>query len=111
MVLQHQLLGIQMKVHLLVHPVGHWIAVQMMLEPVRSYVSGTISGTIPCRVSSMRPRSSNLPQVDLPSVGLVFARQVVLQIAYQVLEHDHVRAPSAHDVASVSTRHAQILHQ
>jgi hypothetical protein len=31
------------------HPVGHRMPVQVMLEPVRSYVSGTISGTIPCR--------------------------------------------------------------
>jgi hypothetical protein len=46
---QHQLLGIRVQVHLLVHPLGHWIAVQVMLEPVRSYVSGTISGTIPWR--------------------------------------------------------------
>ena len=38
-----------MQIHLLVYPLGHWIAVQMMLEPVRSYVSGTISGTSPCR--------------------------------------------------------------
>jgi len=33
----------------------------VVLEPVRSYVSGTVSGTNPCRVSSMRPSSSNLP--------------------------------------------------
>jgi hypothetical protein len=42
---QHQLLGIGMEVHLLVHPVGHRVAVQVMLELVRSYVSGTK----PCR--------------------------------------------------------------
>jgi hypothetical protein len=46
---QHQLLGIRMQIHLLVHPLGNRIAVQVMLEPVRSYVSGTISGTSPCR--------------------------------------------------------------
>ena len=46
---QHQLLGIRMQVHLLVHPVGNRMPVEMMLEPVRSYVSGTISGTVPCR--------------------------------------------------------------
>jgi hypothetical protein len=46
-----------MQVHLLVypryarhrHPVGNRIPVQMMLEPVRSYVRGTIGGTNPCR--------------------------------------------------------------
>jgi hypothetical protein len=31
------------------HPGGHRVAVQVVLEPVRSYVSGTISGTIPWR--------------------------------------------------------------
>ena len=46
---QHQLLGIRMQVDLLVHPLRHRIAVEVVLEPVRSYVSGTISGTIPCR--------------------------------------------------------------
>jgi hypothetical protein len=49
MIPQHQLLGIRMQVDLLVHPVGHRMPVQMMLEPVRSYVSGTISGTNPWR--------------------------------------------------------------
>jgi hypothetical protein len=44
MIPQHQHLGVAMQIHLLVHPVGHWIAIQVMLEPVRSYVSGTISG-------------------------------------------------------------------
>jgi hypothetical protein len=37
-----------MEVDLLVYPVGHSAAVQVMLEPVRSYVSGTISSS-PCR--------------------------------------------------------------
>jgi hypothetical protein len=54
---QHQLFGIRMEVHLLVHPrcarhrrpLGHRIAVQVMLQPVRSYVSGTISGSSLCR--------------------------------------------------------------
>ena len=32
MVLQHQLLGIRMQVHLLVHPVGHRIAAQVVLQ-------------------------------------------------------------------------------
>jgi hypothetical protein len=39
MVLQHQLLGIGMQIHLLVHPVGHWIAVQgraLRARPSRS---------------------------------------------------------------------------
>jgi hypothetical protein len=43
----------------------------------------------------MRPRSSNLPQV-----GLVFARQVILEKAHQVLEYVHVLAPAAHDAKS-----------
>jgi len=77
--------------------------VQMMLEPVRSYVSGTISGSSPCRVSSMRPRSSNLPKVHLPPVGVVFAGEVILQVAHQVLQHIHVFAPRAH--------HTQPLHE
>ena len=42
---QHQLLGARVEVDLLVHPVGHRMPVQVMLEPVRSYVSGTISGS------------------------------------------------------------------
>jgi hypothetical protein len=54
---QHRLLGVWMKVNLLVYPrcarhrqpVRHRIAIQVVLEPVRSYVSGTISGTSPCR--------------------------------------------------------------
>jgi hypothetical protein len=54
---QHRLLGIWMKLNLLVYPrcarrrqpVRHRIAIQAVLEPVRSYVSGTISGTSPCR--------------------------------------------------------------
>jgi len=45
----HEFLGIRMEVHLLVHPVGHWAAVQVVLEPVRSYAGHTISGTSPCR--------------------------------------------------------------
>jgi hypothetical protein len=36
-----------MQVDLLVYPVGNRIAVQAMLEPVRSYVSVTIGGTSP----------------------------------------------------------------
>ena len=47
MIPQHELLGVRMEVDLLVHPVRNRMPVQMMLEPVRSYVSGTISGTIP----------------------------------------------------------------
>jgi hypothetical protein len=57
MIAQHQFLRVGMEVHLLVyprcarykHPVGNRIAVQVVLEPVRSYVRGTISGTSPCR--------------------------------------------------------------
>jgi hypothetical protein len=47
MIPQHELLGAGMQIHLLVHPVGHWVAVQVMLEPVRSYVRSTINGSIP----------------------------------------------------------------
>jgi hypothetical protein len=46
---QHRLLGIRMQIHLLVHPLGHRVADQVMLEPVRSYVSGTMSGSSPWR--------------------------------------------------------------
>ena len=46
---QHQLLGIRVQVHLLVHPVGNRMPVEVMLEPVRSYVRGTIGGSSPCR--------------------------------------------------------------
>jgi len=50
MIAQHEILGIWMKVSLLVyprcvghrHPVGHGVAVPVMLEPVRSHVSGKI---------------------------------------------------------------------
>jgi hypothetical protein len=41
-----------MQVDLLVHPVGHSVAAWVMLGPVRSYVSGTISGSKPCWLSS-----------------------------------------------------------
>jgi hypothetical protein len=46
---QHQLLGVGVEIHLLVHPLRHRMPVQMVLEPVRSYVSGTISGSKPWR--------------------------------------------------------------
>jgi hypothetical protein len=62
---QHELLRIRMELHLQVyptlrwappqgtgtgkHPVGRRISVQVMLEPVRSYVRGTIRGTSPWR--------------------------------------------------------------
>jgi hypothetical protein len=54
---QHEFLGIGLQIHLLVyprcarhrHPVGHRMPVQVVLEPVRSYVSGTLSGSSPCR--------------------------------------------------------------
>jgi hypothetical protein len=46
---QHQLLGIRMQVNLVVHPLGHRVPVKLVLEPVRSYVMGTISGSSPCR--------------------------------------------------------------
>jgi hypothetical protein len=46
---QHELLGIRIEIHLLVHPVGYRMPVQVILEPVRSYVRGTISGSRPCR--------------------------------------------------------------
>jgi hypothetical protein len=76
---QHQFLGVWMEIHLSVHSLWHRVAVQVMLEPVRSYVSGTISSTSPCRVSSMRSRSSNLPQA-----GVVLARQVIRQEVHQL---------------------------
>jgi hypothetical protein len=38
-----------MEVRLLVQPLWHRMPIQMMLEPVRSYVSGTMSGTSPCQ--------------------------------------------------------------
>jgi hypothetical protein len=38
-----------MRVDLLVHPVGHRVAAQVMLEPLRGYVTGTISRTNPRR--------------------------------------------------------------
>ena len=47
MIPQHELPRVRMEVDLLMYPVGNRMPVQMMLEPVRSYVSGTISGTIP----------------------------------------------------------------
>jgi hypothetical protein len=42
MIPQHQLLAIRIQIHLLVHPLWHRVAIEMVLEPVRSYVSGTI---------------------------------------------------------------------
>jgi hypothetical protein len=38
MIPQHEFLRIRMEVHLLVHPVGNRVPVQMMLDPVRRYV-------------------------------------------------------------------------
>jgi hypothetical protein len=35
----------------------------------------------------MRPKSSNLPKVQLPSVGVVLTGQAIRQEAHQVLEH------------------------
>jgi hypothetical protein len=49
MIPQHELLGAGMQIHLLVHPLGNRVAVQVVFEPVLSYVRGTISGTSPCR--------------------------------------------------------------
>ncbi len=48
---QHQFLWLRIQIHLLVHPLRHQVPVQMMLEPVRSYVSGTISGQQPLAIS------------------------------------------------------------
>ena len=42
----------------------------------------------------MRPRSSNLPKANLPSVGLVLTREVLLEVAHQVLEDVHMLGPS-----------------
>jgi hypothetical protein len=44
---QHQFLRVGIQIDLPVHPVENRMPVQVMLEPVRSYVSGTISGTSP----------------------------------------------------------------
>jgi len=60
MIPQHELLGVRMQIHLLVHPFGHWIPVQVVLEPVRNCVSGTMSGSRPWRWSSMRTRHSKI---------------------------------------------------
>jgi hypothetical protein len=49
MIAQHQLLGVRMQIDLLIHPTGHRIPVQLVLQPVRSYVNGTIGGTNPWR--------------------------------------------------------------
>ena len=96
MIAQHQLLGIRVRVHLLVHPLGHRIAVQGRAPegaPWQKPTDGFCSYPQELRLlvdslrrrSSMRPRSSNLPQV-----GLVVARQVVLEITHQMLEHVHM---------------------
>jgi hypothetical protein len=45
MVAQHQFLGLRIEIHPLFHPVGHRMSVQVVLEPLRSY----FSGTSPCR--------------------------------------------------------------
>ena len=37
MIPQHQLLGVGMQIHLLVHPVRNWIAVQVMLQQGEGY--------------------------------------------------------------------------
>jgi hypothetical protein len=56
----------------------------------------------------MRLRSSNLPKVGAPSVGVVLARQVVLEITHQVLQYIHMLAPGAHD-AKAFHEHGPIL--
>ena len=54
-----------MQVDLLVHPLGDRVPVQVMREPVRIYVGGTIRGSELWRQSSMRPISSNLPNAGV----------------------------------------------
>ena len=56
----------------------------------------------------MRPWSSSLPQVHLPSVGLVVARHVILKATHQVLEHVDVFAAVAHDTQPLH-EHGPIL--
>jgi hypothetical protein len=51
----------------------------------------------------MRPRSSNLPKVHVPSVGLVLAREVLLEITHQVLQHV--------DVLALRAQHSEALHK
>jgi hypothetical protein len=46
---QHELLRVRMEVDRLAHPLANRIPVQVMLEPMRSYVRGTIGGTNPGR--------------------------------------------------------------
>ena len=51
----------------------------------------------------MRPSSYNLPRV-----GLVLARQVIFEIALQVLEHVHLLATGAHHTQALR-EHGPIL--
>jgi hypothetical protein len=46
-----------MQIHLLVYPLGHRIPVPVILQPVRSYVRGTISGSKPCPLTLMMPEN------------------------------------------------------
>ena len=86
---QHQLLGIGMQIHLLVHPLGNRIAVQVMLEERQRHNEGQ--------------QALAIVLYEAQELLLVFAGEVILEITHQVLEHVHVLSPSAH--------HAQALHE
>lgn len=51
---QHEFLGIRMEIDLLMHPLRHRIAVLLVLEPVRSYVGGTIDSFERYRLTAFR---------------------------------------------------------
>ena len=94
---QHRLLGIRMDVHLLryprcaryKHPVGHRIAVQVMLEQ--------------CQGQDQRDRPLSVVLDETQELLLVVARQVGYQEPHQVLEDVDVLPPRA--------RHRGALHQ
>ena len=70
-----------MEVDLLVHPVGNRIAVQVMLEQRQRH--------------DQRHQPLAVVLDETQELLLVVARQVILQIAHQVLQHVHVLAPVA----------------
>ena len=92
MIAQHQLLGVRVQIHLLVyptlrwaspqstgtgrHPLGHRIALQVMLQPVRGYVSGTMSGTNPVGSPRWDPGALNQPKASLVPTGEVVRQEV-----------------------------------
>jgi hypothetical protein len=89
MIAQHELLRIRIQVHLLVHPLRHRVAIQVVLEQRH----GHNQWHQPLAVVLDQPQQ----------LLLVVARQVLLQLAHQVLEDV--------DVLPLRPQECQSLHE